>query len=214
MLTRLRKLSRSRRVLLGVGVLGFIVAGLSGGCYAHQRPPQLTGEERSLLETAPLPYSVTVAWWDEQTRTGQNPDAYSGSLAQLVARCGVFRTSRYERSSNPSGQDLVATPTGEYCNSAVIPILSIISLGIIPTVFQDEQCAGMLLRKSAGRPKTESVQVDIRYKGPVIMGWAAVFVGALPGWSYGEVADDSRFAERFRIAAIRRRADIDRLLGR
>jgi hypothetical protein len=121
--------------------------------------------------------------------------------------------SRSPRASRP-GQDLVATPTGEYGISAIIPLLSIISLGIVPTVFQDKQCDGMLPPTAAGRPKRESVRVDVRYKGAVVMGWAAVVVGALPGWSYGEVADDERFAARFRVAAIRKRPDIERLLGR
>jgi hypothetical protein len=103
---------------------------------------------------------------------------------------------------------------GLYCNSAVIPALSIISLGIIPTIFQDEHCEGMLLRRAAGRPKSEGVQIKMRYKGTVIMGWGAVVVGALPGWSYGSMESDSRFVERFRLAVMRQRAEIAQLVTR
>ena len=71
----------------------------------------------------------------------------------------------------------------------------------------------MLLRRVAGQPKDEGVQVVVRYKGTVIMGWVAVVVGALPGWSYGSVDGDSRFAERFRLATIARRGDIERVVG-
>ena len=214
MLKRFKKASRSKRILIVTAFLAFVVFGVSGGCNAYRRPPVLNAEERVLLQTAPLPYSVTVAWWDEVTKTGQNPEAYGGALAKLVTASGTFNTSRYERSSTPSGQDLVATSTGLYCNTAVIPVLSIISLGVIPTIFQDEHCVGMLLRTAAGRPKSEGVQVEVRYKGPVIMGWVAVVVGALPGWSYGSVDGDPRFAERFRLAVIRSRANIERLVGR
>ena len=214
MLKRFKKLSRPKRILVVAAFLAFVVIGLSGGCGAYRRPPALTSEERALLQTDPLPYSVTVAWWDEVTKTGQNPEAYAGALAKLVEASGAFSANRYEQSSTPSGQDLVATSTGLYCNTAVIPALSIISLGVIPTIFQDEHCEGMLLRTAAGRPRSEGVQIEVRYKGPVVMGWAAVVVGALPGWSYGSVDGDARFAERFRLAVIRRRADIERLLGR
>ena len=138
-------------------------------------------------------------------------EAYGDSLAQLVLSSGAFKSSRYERSPMPTGQDLVATSTGLYCNSALIPALSIISLGIIPTIFEDQHCQGMLLRRAAGRPKNEGVQVAVRHKGQVVMGWVAVVVGALPGWSYGSVYNDSRFAERFRLAVMERRAEIDRL---
>lgn len=72
----------------------------------------------------------------------------------------------------------------------------------------------MLLRSAPGRPKREAVQVEVRYKGTVVMGWAAVIVGALPGWAYGSAERDSRFAERFKVAVMRRRAEIERLVGR
>ena len=197
MLKRFKKLSRRKRMLVGAAALTYAVIGVAGGCNAYRRPPALSAEERALLQSAPLPYSVTVALWDAATTTttGQNPEAYSSGLAKLVISSGIFKTSRYERSSAPSGQDLVATSTGLYCNTAVIPALSILSLGVIPTMFQDEHCEGMLLRSAPGRPKSEGVQIEVRHKGPVIMGWVAVVVGALPGWSYGSVDGDSRFAE-------------------
>jgi len=61
-----------------------VVFGVSGGCNAYRRPPALNAEERALRQTVPLPYSVTAAWWDEATKTGQNPEAYGGALANLV----------------------------------------------------------------------------------------------------------------------------------
>jgi hypothetical protein len=214
MLKRFRALPRWRRnVILGAAG-AYVALGLSGGCAAHRRPPALSGEERALVDGPPLPYSATVAWWDEETKTGQDPGAYAGSLAKLVEEGHLFQTSRYERSSAPVGQDLVATSTGLYCNTAVLPALSVLSIGVIPTIWEDEQCEGMLLRKAAGRPKTEGVQIEIRFKGPVIMGWAAVVVGAMPGWAYGAVESDPRFADRFKLAVVRRRADIERLVGR
>lgn len=214
MLKRFKRLSRSKRIAIVVAAIAYAVIGVSGGCFAHKRPPAPNVSERVLLKTAPLPYSVTVAWWDDATKTGQNPEAYGDALAKLVIASGTFRSSRYERTSAPAGQDLVATSTGVYCNTAMIPVLSILSLGLIPTVFQDEHCQGMLLRTAAGQPESEAVQIDVRYTGTVIMGWAAVVVGVLPGWSYGSIEGDSRFADRFRLAVLRRRADIERLVQR
>jgi hypothetical protein len=213
MLKRFRALPRWRRNVILVAAGAYVALGLSGGCAAHRRPPALSGEERGLVDGSPLPYSVTVAWWDEETKTGQDPGAYAGNLAKLVDASHPFQTSRYERSSAPVGQDLVATSTGLYCNTAVLPALSILSIGVVPTIWEDEQCEGMLLRKAAGRPKSEGVQIDIRFKGPVMMGWAAVVVGAMPGWAYGPVDSDPRFADRFKLAVVRRRADIERLVG-
>ena len=39
------------------------------------------------------------------------------------------------------------------------------------------------------------VKIEIRSKQRVVMGWAAVVLGALPGWSYGSLSDDSRFTQ-------------------
>jgi hypothetical protein len=114
---RFSNLSRSARVLISLAMLSLIGAGLSGGCGAYQRPPALTGAEQQLLREPALPYAVTVAWWDEATKTGQNADAYATALAKLLTASGAFRSTRYERSENPSGQDLVATSMGIHCDT-------------------------------------------------------------------------------------------------
>ena len=212
MLTAFRRLPRSKKALTLTAIAAFVIFGLSGGCAAHRRPPALTSAERELLREAPLPYSVTVALWDDQTSTGQNPEAYASALAALVDASGTFKTSRYEHGAAPVGQELVATSTGAHCDSAVIPLLSIVTLGIVPTIFQDEHCEGMLLRRAAGQQKESGVQVEVHAQATSVLGWGAILVGALPGWSYGPVGDDSRFAERFRLAVVQRRADIDHLV--
>src|SRR6266567_3969043 len=112
MLKRFRKLPRLRHLLVVSAILAYVAIGLSGGCGAYKRPPPLNAEERTLLQGAPLAYSVTVAWWDQETATGKNAEAYADALAKIVNASGTFKTSRYERSSAPSGQDLVATSTG------------------------------------------------------------------------------------------------------
>jgi hypothetical protein len=69
MLKRFARLSRAAQLIIGGAVLVFLVFGMSGGCNAYERPPELTAAERALVQTGPLPYSVTVAWWDEETKT-------------------------------------------------------------------------------------------------------------------------------------------------
>ena len=95
----------------------------------------------------------------------------------------------------------------------MIPLFTIISLGVIPTTFQDRRCEGMLLRRAAGEPKNSGVKVEVRFRGAVVMGWAAVLAGARPGWAYGSLARDSRFVDLFRLAVIQKRAEIDRLVA-
>src|SRR5438034_11550015 len=104
MLKRFMRLSRRRKLLVAAAVVAFLIVGMARGCGAYQRPPALTAGERALVDSGPLPYSVTVAWWDDQTKTGQSPEAYSRALAKLVMASGAAKTARCERSPNPSGK--------------------------------------------------------------------------------------------------------------
>jgi hypothetical protein len=207
-------LRRHKVLVLCVVVVCFLVAGMSGACAAHRRPPSLNAEERRLLESESLPYAVSVVPWDTATgeRLRKDPAAYARALAELLAASRAFRASRLEAAPGP-GTDLIASSTGGHCNRSVIPVLSILTLGVVPTVFEDEECDGMMLT-AAKSSTAESVEVEAHYKARMVMGWAAVPLGALPGWSHGPMRKDRRYAELFRLEIIRRRAEIERLVGR
>jgi hypothetical protein len=179
------------------------------GCFASQRPPALTTEEKAVDQAGPLPYSVTVAWWGTDRKGGQKPSVYAEQVFKLLEASNAFRSVRYEPTSEPAPNDLVATSAGLYFNTAAIPLLTIITVGIIPTVFKDEECQGVVIRSGGSGSPGQPVPVAVRYKGRVVMGWAAAFMGLLPGWSYGSVRDDSRLADRLRVEILRRRREID-----
>jgi hypothetical protein len=89
-------------------------------------------------------------------------------IAHLAIPSGAFRVAR--RESTPGADiDLVATSAGVYCNTAVIPLFTILSLGIVPTVWEEEDCEGMILR-SVRIPAAPPVQVDVRVSGRAMMG--------------------------------------------
>jgi hypothetical protein len=206
-------MSAGRKIVYAASALVLaVIFGAAGGCAAHRRP-SFTAEERQLLSKPPLPYSVTIVEWDAATRakTSQNPEAYARSLADVVIPSRAFREVRRETSSEAHAE-LAATSTGEYCNTAIIPVLSIFSVGIIPTVWQEEDCEGMFLR-STNHPDRSPVRIDVRFKGTAMMGWASLLVGALPGWSWGDIRGDSAYHEMLRLEVTRRRAEIERLVA-
>lgn len=185
--------------------------GLASGCTAYRRPPELTPAESELLAEPPLPYDVTVAWWDSTRHGTQNPDAYANSLAKLVTGSGVFRSAHYRQSTSTAGAELVATSTGTYCNTAVIPLFTILSLGVIPTIFDDQTCEGIELQRPGSARSSAPVRIGFEYKGRVIMGWFAALAGLRPGWGFGDVRNDERYRQRFRLAVLQHRAEIERL---
>jgi len=206
-------MSAGRKILYSGGVVVLaVVLGAAGGCGAHRRP-SFTAQERQLLTQPPLPYSVVIVEWDAATRAkmSKNPEAYAQNLADVAVPSRAFREIR--RDVSPGAQaDLAATSTGAYCNTALIPVLSIISLGIIPTVWQEEDCEGMFLR-SMKFPDRPPVRIDVRFRGTAMMGWASFLVGALPGWSWGDIRGDSAYHEMLRLEVIRHRTEIERLVG-
>jgi hypothetical protein len=212
-------IGRRNQIVCVAVVVCLALAAASGGCYAHRRPAAMNAEERKLLEAAPLPYTVSVVPWNSEPgeQAGRDPDAYAKSLAKLVAGSKAFRASRLEARPGADA-DLVAISNGAHCNTAIIPVFTIITVGLIPTVFEDEDCHGVVIRSA--RPSTsqpvpepvpQPVEIGVRHKGQVVMGWAALVFGALPGWSYGSGSDDSRYRERFRLEVITHREEIEKL---
>jgi hypothetical protein len=206
-------LKRHKLLVFAAVALSFPISCMSGACSAYRRPTELTATERQVVDSGPLPYSVSVVPWTPEiaAQRGQEPGAYARSLTTLLEASHAFRSCGLTTGPDASA-DLLATSSGQHCNTAIIPLFTILSLGIIPTVFDDEDCEGLVLHPSHSRSSTSAeVEVEVRHKGKVVMGWAAVPLGMLPGWSHGSLREDPRFRERFRLNILRRRADIDRL---
>ncbi len=206
---------RNQMVVLAVA-LSLGVAAASGGCYAHRLPAldasvKLEGPEGNA--GGPLPFTVSVVPWnsDPGDHSGRDPAAFAKSLAELVASSRAFRSSRLEATPG-SDADLVAVSMGTHCEASVIPLFTIISAGVIPTVFDGERCDGMVIRST--RPGTPApIEVRVRHTGQTVVGWAAVVFGALPGWSYGLVGDDRRYRDLFRMEIAKYRTDIENLMS-
>jgi hypothetical protein len=204
-------LRRYKSFVFAAIALSFTIVGMSGGCIAYRRPPKLTVAERHIVDSGPLPYSVCVVPWTPEiaAQRRQEPGAYARSLATLLEASNAFQSCRLSTGPD-AGADLIATSSGQYCNTAIIPLFTILSLGIIPTVFDDTDCEGLVLHSSHSSSSAPA-EIEVRHTGKVVMGWAAVPLGLLPGWSYGSAREDPRFRERFRLNILRRSADIGRL---
>ena len=173
----------------------------TNSCAAHRRPLALTAEESSLITAAPLPYSVAI------DNSSANSAAKAKILAKTLEASGAFR-STYLSGASPSQPDLIATPVDAYCNNAVIPIYTLLSLGVIPTTFDDRDCVSLKLQSSHQSPGTPALQIQFQNTGTVVLGWYAVVLGFRPGWKHGSVRDDPLFLQRFRLQIIRNQARI------
>lgn len=211
---------RRRRRLVVVLILAVVVVyGVSGGCDVSRVSPGPSPEEKALLEGPPLPYSVAVVPWSSNPsdptyrRTTQNPMAYARGLAGSLEASGAFRSVTLD-SVGTSDADLLAVSTGAYCNSAVIPLFTGLTLGIVPTIFDDAYCVGARFLSPDGAPGADSVMVRFRYESRVIMGWLGVPVSLLPGWVRGSPTGHREYRDLLRLGVLEEREAIERLVGR
>ena len=212
-----RWIIRRRRLLLLLGVLAIVVYGVSGGCGAQHVPPRPTPEQRTLLREPPFPYSVAVVPWSAYQRPRsplqgtKNAHAYAEGLADRLEKSNAFRSVVLDTTAS-AVTDLIAISTGVYCNTAVIPLWSALTLGLFPTVFHEADCVGAVFRSGNGGGTADSAVVHFRYEGTVIMGWLAVPVGALPRWAKGGALSHRRYRDLFRLAIMEQREAIARVV--
>jgi hypothetical protein len=186
------------------------VYGASGGCYAESLPRQLSAEEKQLLAQPPLPYRVVI---ERTNLPNRNGEAYAKGLLEVLQPSGAFASVKLAQ-DNSGSPDLLATSTGAYCNTAAIPLLTIISLGIIPTTFTDVSCDEAVFRSARSKAPSDSLLMRIRIEHRVLMGWLALPVGALPGWTHGPMKHHSRYRQLVRVAIVSRRKALTELLSR
>lgn len=198
--------------MLAVSV-GLAAGAASGGCYAHRMPVvgSLAAAEAQLLTSGPLPFTVSIVAWNAEPgdTSGRDPNEYARALADLVEDSQAFKASRFETTLGASAE-LVAISTGLTCEISAIPLFTILTAGIIPAVFDAERCDGMILRS----PKPGSappIEIRVQHKGQVVVGWAALALGALRGWSYGVIGDDREYRKLFRIEVAKRGPEIEKL---
>jgi hypothetical protein len=166
-------------------------------------------EQRALLREPPLPYVVQVVPW-ATPRPMRNPGPYTDSAAELIERSAAFQSVLYTKGSRTAapGVTLFAESSGDHCNTAIIPIFTILTLGLFPTIFTDVECSGAVFRRADGTRPQDSVVVRIRHRGPTVMGWVAAPLGLLPAFSYRSARGQKGYHQAFRLAIIAKREEL------
>jgi hypothetical protein len=195
--------------------IAFVAIAITG-CGAQRVVFVPTADERRLLAAPPLELSVVVVNWSPKFAAGRDPSAYASHITDLLQASHAFRSVEYDPTGGAVAKaDLVAEHGGEYCNSAIIPIFTIVTLGIVPTIWNETDCNGVVFR-SARAPSDSSRAIDVHEKrtGKAVMGWAALPLGLFPGWSWHTGRDQPAYQQAFRLAIIRRQAELLNLAGK
>jgi hypothetical protein len=200
-----------KRALLGVLCVQLLVA-----CSAQRVLFQPTSAEQALLAEPPIDLTVRVVRWSASEAKGRSADAYARPLAQLLERSHAFKSVIYD-SADSAHADLIAESLGDYCNSAIIPVFTIVTIGIVPTVWTETECTGVVFRRtgdSTSSTASAPIGVHVRREGRAMLGWLAAPTGLMPGWSWKSGKDQGAYQQAFRLAIIQHRAELVRLADR
>jgi hypothetical protein len=158
-----------------------------------------------------MPLSVAVVPWSDKEGQGRSAEAYGKPMAELLAKSGAFKSVVWD-ATGTAHTDLIAVSMGDHCNTAVIPLLTIVTVGIIPTIWNETQCDGVRFRSRSD--SAHRVQARTKLTSKAIMGWLATPAGLLPGWSYHNGRGQHSYQQAFRVALMKQRSELMALAGR
>jgi hypothetical protein len=163
-------------------VLIALILALLASCASSPLPPKLTEVESRRLSELPLPYSVGVARYKHPV--------YSEKLSDALEATGAFsRVAPLDQFGSPP--DLIATVEESIHGTAVIPALTFLTLGVVPTLVDENHGFVFSLTTSSGRSK--KTIIDASYRGTTTLGWAALVVNASPEYMQSDPEQSERF---------------------
>ena len=181
-----------------------ILAGLAFStlsCATAAVPPALSPEDSELLSTVHFPARVGVEQY-------QYP-VYSERLVKSLRSTGLFvDVQPLEAIADP---DLIATVRRPiYGTATMAPLLTIVTLGIVPTIVAEEWGESFTLRSA--NADSSSVDIEFTYSGPTTLGWVALIRALSPGHVLGRPHEKPRFQRALAAAIAKEASRINRML--
>lgn len=187
-----------RKALVAVSIACslVVVAGLLKGCASEQRPLPLSTSEQTLLSSNGFGLSLGVE--------PSTPAGYAQSLLRALQQTELCH--EVQPSDKIQAPDLLARVERPITGNAMIPILSLITLGLIPTVTEEEHGYSFSLRS----PKSSEQVVIVEYvhRGYTVLGWVAGLLNLFPQWTGDSVHNDLHFKERLKLMILTKAQEI------
>lgn len=127
-------------------------------------PPRLTDAEERVVEGAHLPLTVGVVRFAYP--------AYSDSLVEVLEDTDLFdRVAPVEDFETPP--DLLAHVDRRIHGTAVLPLWTLLTFGVIPSSYDEEHGSSFWLEAPGAR--SERWHVEYAHTGRTTLGWVALF---------------------------------------
>lgn len=182
--------------------MAIIAIGYSGGCASTTLPPALTASQRDILSRAHFGATIAVERYKFLV--------YSDGLVIALRDTGLFEAVDHaEKLRVPA--NLLARIERPIHGTAAIPLLTGISLGLIPTTVQEEHGYAFSF-VSKEKPTGNGVGIEFSYSGPSTLGWWCLVLNLSPNRTSGDVKGHARFRDGLAWAVARRGDAIRALL--
>ena len=187
-----------RKTLVAVCIVcsAVVVAGLLKGCASEQRPLPLNTSEQTLLSSNGFGLSLGVE--------PSTPPVYAQSLLRALRQTELFR--EVQPAERVQALDLLVRVERPITGNAVIPILSIITLGMVPTVTEEEHGYSFSFRSPKSLERV--VIVEYVHRCYTVLGWVSGLLNLFPQWTGDSVHNDPRFKERLKLAILTKAQEI------
>ena len=162
------------------GILLALLAVLLAEFSSTTLPAALESGQQDVIRASHFPLTVAVKAFEDPT--------YSDRLLESLRASGLFdRVVAAGATSNP---DLIAEVERRIDETAQAPLLTLLTLGIVPATMDEEWGEVFSLRRP---DSTESVLINFSYTSPTTLGWIASFLNISPERTAGNPRDSLRF---------------------
>jgi hypothetical protein len=184
---------------LGAAMLLALLAVLLAEFSSITLPPGLEPGQKDVVRASHFPLTVAVSAYEDP--------AYSDRLLQSLRAIGLF--DRVVAAGETANPDLIAEVERRIDETATAPLLTLLTLGIVPATEDEEWGEVFRLRRPDG---TESVLIDFSYSSPTTLGWVASFLNISPERTAGNPRDSLRFQNALAWKICEQSDQIHRLL--
>jgi len=191
------KTKKRKWIIAIIIVLPIIIVGLSGGCASTSLPPKLSKAQLDEIANTHFTASIGVEEFKYPV--------YSEKLTKALRVTGLFDKVE-PLSSFKEPPTYIARVERTIYGTAAVPILTGLSLGLIPTTVEEEHGHSFSLTETAG--SNRKIAIEFSYKGPSTLGWWAVFLNLLPNRTSSDVYKHARFNQSFAWAVVSHKSDI------
>jgi hypothetical protein len=162
------------------GMLLVLLAVLLAEFSSTTLPVALESGQLDVIRASHFPLTVAVVAYEDP--------AYSDRLLESLRASGLF--DRVVAAGETARPDLIAEVERRIGETATAPLLTLLTLGIVPATMDEEWGEVFWLRRPDG---TQSVLIDFSYTSPTTLGWIASFLNISPDRTAGNPRDSQRF---------------------